>query len=192
VIGACMSDSGADKFFEVVGGLVLVVGLVYGGSGAGPTASSGAPGTSTDSTTRINRSSTSSRSTPSTNIPGGPLMMCSGTVIKERSHTNSSGTLTVRVYYSPYNGGRNCAVATTGESAFSGPRGVFKINLHFTAYHGSRWPKYAHHTSSASASRSGAVYVTNADNRCIVSTATFTPRDGGKKIKVTSGRTGCK
>jgi hypothetical protein len=186
-----MSDSGTDNFFEVVGGLLLVVGLVYGGSGAVPSASSGASGSDTGSSSRVNTSSTTTRSAPSTNIPGGTLMMCSGTVIKERSHTNSSGTLTVRVYYSPNNGGRNCAVATTGASAFSGPRGVVKINLHFTAYHGSRWPKYAHHTSSASASRSGAVYITNADNRCVVSTATFTPRDGGKKIKVSSGRTGC-
>ena len=53
-----------------------------------------------------------STTVPSTNIPGGTLFMCSGRLISTDSVALGSGTLTLQVYYSPDNGGRNCAVAT--------------------------------------------------------------------------------
>jgi len=192
-----MSDDGTDTFFGVVGGLVVLVGLAMGGGGAAPTAPSGAPSptptsfTSAGTGQRPTTTTTRATNSTSTNIPGGPLMVCTGTVIEQKTRTTSSGTMTVQVYYSPINGGRNCAVATTGGNVFSGQRGTVKINLHFTSYEGKRWPRYARHTSASNATRSGSVYLDNTDNRCVRSTASFRPSTGGKIVIVTSGRTGC-
>lgn len=188
-----MSDSGTDTFFGVIAVLAIVVGITAGAGGATTTTTpSGTPtSTPTSLISAAGNRSTGPADGTTTNIPGGTLLMCTGTVIEEKTRTTRSGTLTVQVYYSPINGGRNCAVATTGGNAFAGQRGIIKINLHFTAYQGKRWPRYARHNSGTNATRSGSVYLDDTDHRCVRSTASFRPATGGKIVIVTSGRTGC-
>jgi hypothetical protein len=180
-----MSDEGTDNF---VGGallLLLIFGLV--------TAARGVPITSTPTTppaTPPPVTTTVPPTTPqSTNIPGGTLFMCSGQVISTDSAPLGSGTLTLQVYYSPVNGGRNCAVATrTGTLS---QRGQMYTTLRFDSYGGRRWPRFAYHTSTANAGRSGGVYLDDTDGRCVRARVEYVPTDGGSETIVNSGRVGC-
>ena len=182
-----MSDEGTDNF---VGGallLLLIFGLVTAAQGGVTTP----PPTTTPATPPPVTTTTGPPSTtvPSTNIPGGVLYMCSGRIVSTDSAPLGSGTLTLQVYYSPDNGGRNCAVATRTSTA--GLPGQMYTTLRMEGYDGRRWPGFAYHRSSAYSPRSGGVYLDDTDGQCIRARVAFVPTSGGSETIVNSGRIGC-
>jgi hypothetical protein len=180
-----MSDSGTDTFVGVVLVLVAVVAIASAAGGE-PAAAPTVEITPTRSATTVTPASTSRAST---NIPTGTLFTCTGTVISTDSVALGSGSLTIQVYYSPTAGGRNCALAT--RSGPAGQRGQLVTSLKFNSYDGQRWPRYAEHRSAASATRSGAVYLDDTDDKCVRARAKFTPAGGGRPVTVSSGAVGC-
>jgi hypothetical protein len=179
-----MADS-ADTFFGVIVTLAVITAVVQGANGGTvPTASN--PGTNSTTTSRV-----SAASTQSTNIPNGTLFTCSGEVISTDTVDVGGGAMTLQVYYSPTNGGRNCAVVTkTGTAAQR--RGQLVITLQFNNYDGRQWPRYAIARSRPNATRVGGVYLDNTDNRCVRAWARFLPADGERAVTVRSGRVGCR
>ena len=174
---------------KITGNLVflLIFGLVTaarGGVSAPPTTTP--PVTEPRVTTTMPPPSTTQTST---NIPGGTLFMCSGDLISSDSAPLGTGTLTLQVYYSPVNGGRNCAVAS--RTFTSSQPGQMYTTLRFDSYDGRNWPRFAYHRSTAYAGRSGGVYLDDADGRCVRARVTFIPTDGSSQTIVNSGRVGC-
>ena len=180
-----MTDSGTDTFVGVVLTLVAVVAIASAAGGE-PAAAPSVEVTPRPSATTI---SPASVTRASTNIPAGTLFTCTGTVISTDSVALGSGSLTIQVYYSPTNGGRNCALAT--RSGPAGQRGQLTTSLKLDSYDGRRWPRYAEHRSAAYATRSGAVYLDATDDKCVRGRAKFTPEGGGSPVTVSSGAVGC-
>ena len=180
-----MTDSGTDTFVGVMLAIVAVVAIASA-AGTEPAAAPSVEVTPTRPATTISPAS-GTRST--TNIPTGTLFMCTGTVISTDSVALGSGSLTLQVYYSPINGGRNCAVAT--RSGPVGQRGQMMTTLKFNSYDGRRWPRYAEHRSPPYATRSGSVYLDDTDDKCVRARVKFTPEGGGTPVTVSSGAVGC-
>ena len=183
-----MSDQGTDTFVGVVA-VLAVIGAVASAAGGG----TGTPSNNPTPTVTVSPTPTvaaTTRATASSNIPGGPMLACPGMVIADRTTTNATaGDVNLKVYYSPANGGQNCAVAT--RSGWSGPRGQLVITLRFADYDGRRWPRLATHRSTTYAMRSGAVYLNDTDDRCVSARARFEPTSAGPSVTVSTGRVGC-
>ena len=133
-----MSDEGTDNF---VGGALLLL-LIFGLYAAAQGGVTTPPSTTTPATPPpVTTTGTPNSTTQATtNIPGGTLFMCSGELISTDSVAVGSGTMTLRVYYAPVNGGRNCAVATrTGAASLPGQ---MYTTLRFDDYDGDRWPNF--------------------------------------------------
>lgn len=184
-----MSDQGTDTFVGVVLALVVVAGVV---AAAGGVSAGGSPNSPGNSTTLGSRSPQvgATEATAASNIPGGTLSGCSGTVIANRNRRSAAiGDLNLKVYYNPSNGGQNCAIATrTGR--WSGPRGRLVITLRFADYNGESWPGLATHRSKNYATRTDGVYLNNADDRCVSARVRFKPASG-KSVSLDTGRIGC-
>ena len=144
-----MADS-ADTFFGVIVGLAVITAMVAAANG-GTVPTAGNPGINTTTTSRI-----APASTQSTNIPNGTLFTCSGEVISTDTVDVGGGAMTLQVYYSPTNGGRNCAVVTKTGTATQ-RRGQLVITLQFNNYDGRQWPRYAIARSRPNATRVGGV-----------------------------------
>lgn len=185
-----MSDQGTDTFVGVVA-VFVVIGLVVNAAGG----ASDPPAKTTTATTQSSKQSTtqrtSTRVSPSSNIPGGPLLTCPGTKITDRTQANASlGDLRLRVYYNPKDGGRNCAVATrTG--GLTSPPGQMTLTLRFADYDGRRWPKLATQRTGSNARNVGAVYLDDTGNKCVSARVRFRPSGGGQQTWVDTGRIGC-
>jgi hypothetical protein len=182
-----MSDEGTDNFVGGVLLLLLIFGLVTAARGgpmtSPPTTRSATPPPVTTTTGPPNTTSST------TNIPGGTLFTCSGDLISTDSAPLGTGTLTLQVYYSPVNGGRNCAVATrTGTASL---RGQMYTTLRFNSYDGRNWPRFAYHRSSTLSGRSGGVYLDDTEGRCVRARVAFVPTAGGGETILNSGRVGC-
>jgi hypothetical protein len=190
-----MAKKGDDSWVGLVVGLVIAVALVSAVNGdpltgaAQPESSAPTPTPTARTVTVRPASVTSARE--QTNIPGGALFGCSGTVISEKTAGRGASAVNLKVFYADSAGGRNCAVASKVGSAArrSGP---IQITLRFADSSANTWPTLAEHRSIAAASRSGAVYLDGTDGRCIRAEARFTPDDGSKTVTVSSGRTGCR
>jgi hypothetical protein len=126
----------------------------------------------------------------STNIPGGPLSSCPGWVIGQGTGGHDVEALTLKVYYSPVAGGRNCAVAIKGGAVGSQSR--IAVSLQFTGYTGTSWPSYAYHRTSRPAWRSGAVYLNDTDRRCVDATAIYRSTPSAKPRTVHVRKIGCR
>jgi hypothetical protein len=179
-----MADS-ADTFLGVVVTLAVITAIASGASG-GTVPPASIPGTNPTTTT----SRVPTISTQSTNIPNGTLFICSGKLISTDTVDAAGGALTLQVYYSPINGGRNCAVVIKSGRAVE-RSGTLVTTLQFHSYDGRRWPRYATARSSANATRSGGVYLDATDDRCVRASARFVPAGGGKSVTVRSGKVGC-
>ncbi len=184
-----MADSGTDSFVGVILVLVAVVAVIASVNGD-PLAPTSSPSSTPTSTPTARTLRTSTAASTSTNIPGGPLFACGGDVIANRSAGRGTAAVGLRVYYSTTAGGRNCAVATRADT-LNRRKGQLSITLRFASYDGTSWPRLARHRSSPNALRSGAVYLDDTDDRCVVARAVFTPADGGKPTTVSTGRVGC-
>jgi hypothetical protein len=178
-----MADS-ADTFLGLVATLAVITAVATGANG-GTLPASGTPGGGT------NTSRFAAASTKSSNIPGGTLFACGGKVISTDTANVGGGAMTLQVYYSPVNGGRNCAVVTKTGTAVQRP-GQLVITLQFNSYDGRKWPRYAIARSAANAGRAGGVYLDNTDDRCVRAWARFLPSGGGKAVTVRSGKVGCR
>lgn len=181
-----MADS-ADTFFGVVITLAVITAIVSGANGGTvPTAGSTTQRSSTTTTSRVTIGSTQS-----SNIPGGTLFACSGQLISTDTTDAGGGALTLQVYYSPVDGGRNCAVVTKTGTVVRRP-GQLVTTLQFHSYDGRKWPRYAIARSTANASALGGVYIDKTDNKCVRAWSRFMPNGGGRPVTVTSGKVGCK
>ena len=178
-----MADS-ADTFLGLVATLAVITAVVSGANG-GTVPAAGTPGRSTTSTSRF-----AAASTQSSNIPGGTLFSCGGNLISTDTANVGGGAMTLQVYYSPVNKGRNCAVVTKTGTAVQRP-GQLVITLQFNSYDGRKWPRYAIARSIPNASRVGGVYLDNTDDRCVRAWARFLPSGGGKTVTVKTGKVGC-
>jgi hypothetical protein len=178
-----MADS-TDTFFGVVISLAVITAIASGASGGTVPTTTTNPGTN-----RTNTSAVFPASAQSTNIPSGTLLTCGGELISTDTVDAGGGALTLEVFYSPVNGGRNCAIATKTGSAVQ-RRGQLVTTLQFHSYDGRKWPRYA--IARSNGNRSGAVYLDNTDDRCVRAWARFLPEDGGRSATVTSGRVGCR
>ena len=176
-----MADS-ADTFFGVVISLAVITAIASGASGGT------VPTTTISGTSRSNAVSPASARS-STNIPSGTLLTCGGELISTDTVDAGGGALTLEVFYSPVNGGRNCAIATKTGSAAQRD-GQLVTTLQFHSYDGRKWPRYAIHRTTAN--RSQAVYIDNTNDRCVRAWSRFLPEDGGRSTTVTSGRVGCR
>jgi hypothetical protein len=126
-----------------------------------------------------------------TNIPGGPFTACPGWVIGRGTGGHDVEAVTLKVYYSPVAGGRNCAIATKG-GGYVGSDSTISVSLHFTSYGGTSWPSYAYHNTNRPASRTGAVYLDQTDRRCVDASAIYTPSPGAKARIVHVRKIGCR
>jgi hypothetical protein len=181
-----MADS-ADTFLGVVTSLAVITAIVAGANGGvAPTS-----GTSVSNRTTTNTSRVTAASNQSTNIPNGTLFSCSGQRISTDTVNAGGGALTLEVFYSPVNGGRNCAVVTKTGTAVNRP-GQLVTTLQFHSYDGRKWPRYAIARSVPNATRAGGVYLDNTDDKCVRAWARFLPAGGGKTITVKSGKVGCR
>jgi hypothetical protein len=180
-----MADS-ADTFLRTIVALAVITAIATAASGGTLPSGGSNPGTRSATTSRL-----SPASTQSTNIPKGTLFTCSGKVISTDTADLGGGAMTLEVYYSSTNGGRNCAVVTKTGTATK-RRGQMVITLQFNNYDGRKWPRYAIARSRPNATRVGGVYLDNTDDRCVRAWARFLPSDGEKSVTVKSGRVGCR
>ena len=178
-----MADS-ADTFFGVIITLAVITAIATGANG-GTVPTSSTPGTSRTTTSRL-----STASTQSTNIPNGTLFTCGGERISTDTSNAGGGALTLEVFYSSVNGGRNCAVVTKTGTAVQ-RRWQLVTTLQFHSYDGRKWPRYAIARSTPNATRAGGVYIDKTDNKCVRAWSRFLPEDG-PTATVKSGRVGCR
>jgi hypothetical protein len=168
--------------------LALIGYAVGGGSWTSSTA-----GTTTPNPTPIYTTtpgSTTATSKSGTNIPGGTLQSCPGKVIANKTATSSNGSVNLKIYFSPHHGDRNCAVAT----AFGWPnktQGRLTVRLRFADYNGNQWPESAVATSQPHTTQLTGVYLDDTYNRCVNSSATYTPFTGMNPVTVRIGPVGC-
>jgi hypothetical protein len=180
-----MADDSTDAAF---GFIIFILFLALLGYAAGGISSSTAGTTTTGvPTTTTTTPSTTSRT--ETNIPGGTLETCKGTVVANKTARSSNGNVNLKVYFTEDND-RNCAVATR----FGWPsrtQGRLSVRLRFSDYEGTQWPEYAVAWSQPHTTQLGGVYLDDTYNRCVSASATFTPFTGMDKVTVSMGPIGC-
>jgi hypothetical protein len=180
-----MADDATDTAFGFIVFILFLALLGYAASGV----SSSTAGTTTTGwpTTTTTTPPTTSRT--ETNIPGGTLESCKGTVVANKTARSSNGNVNLKVYFSEDND-RNCAVATR----FGWPprtQGRLSVRLNFSDYEGTNWPEYAVAWSQPHTTQLGGVYLDDTYNRCVDASATFTPFTGMDKVTVSMGPIGC-
>ena len=126
----------------------------------------------------------------STNIPGGGLADCTGTVVAtESTPLGEDGGVTLQIYYADSNGGRTCAMVTKAGSARE-RRGELTVTLQLHNYDGRRWPRYATHRHRGMEPRSAGIYLDETNGRCVRAEARFDP-DRGRQVILSTGKIGC-
>src|SRR5215213_2649441 len=126
----------------------------------------------------------------STNIPGGGLAYCTGTVVAtESAPLGGVGGVTLQIYYADSNGGRTCAMVTKTGTARD-QRGELTVTLQLHNYDGRRWPRYANHDHRGTDPRSAGVYLDETNGRCVRAKARFDP-DRGRAVTLSTGKIRC-
>jgi hypothetical protein len=164
--------------------LAIVAAIVFAAAGITPTSSNrslgeilgtmGNPGTTTP-TTAVRGS----------NIPTGTLVSCPGFIVGQRT----ASSLTLRVYYSPENGGTNCVSGTHNGSI--GSTDYVRTEIRLSRYSGSSWPSYATATGGYGQETVTGAYITNTDNLCVSANVTYFPA-GGASRSVSMRRFACR
>lgn len=187
---------------ELVGILILIAVLVFAASAGGSYGSSTAnphPTTTTTAPTTAPPTVTPTEVPPAkttthystTNIPGGPFAGCPGWVIGRGTGGHDVEAVTLKVYYSPAAGGRNCAIAIKG-GGYVGSNSSLAVSLSFTSYSGTSWPSYAYHSTNRPASRTGGVYLNDTNQRCVNASAIYRPSPGSTPRIVHMRKIGCR
>jgi hypothetical protein len=126
----------------------------------------------------------------STNIPGGGLADCAGTVVAtESAPLGADGAVTLQVHYADSNDGRTCAMVTKTGTARN-RRGELTVTLQLHNYDGRRWPRYATHLHKGTDPRSAGIYLDESNGRCVRAEARFDP-DRGRAVTLSTGKIGC-
>jgi hypothetical protein len=183
---------------ELIGILILVAVLVFAAhAGGGAEATNPYPETTP---TAANPTTVPPRTkephvrttTPKaiTNVPGGGLTSCPGWVIGHGTGGHDVEAVTLKVYYSPVAGGRNCAIAIKGGAV--GRNSTIAVSLSFTSYSGTAWPRYAYYSTNRPAWRTRAVYLDDTNRRCIDASAIYRPSPGSKTRIVHVRKIGCR
>jgi len=183
-----MADDATDTAFGFIIFILFLALLGYAAGGS--TWPSSTAGTTTPKPTYTTPPTTTSTGRSETNIPGGPLESCPGRIIANKTDSSSSGSVNIKVYFSPNHGDRNCAVGTR----FGWPdktQGQLTVRMRFNDYHGTQWPEYAVVTSQPHTTQVGGVYLDDTYNRCVTASTTFTPFTGMDKVTVSTGPVGC-
>jgi hypothetical protein len=184
-----MADDSTDTAFGFII-FILFLALLGYAAGGSTWPSSTAGTTSTPNPTYTTTPTNTSTSRTTTNIPGGALQSCPGRIIANKTDSSSSGSVNIKVYFSPDHGDRNCAVGTQ----FGWPaktQGRLTVRLRFSDYHGTQWPEYAVVTSQPHTTQVGGVYLDDTYNRCVTAAATYTPFTGMDAVTVSTGAVGC-
>jgi len=182
-----MADDTTDSIFGFIVFLLFLALLGAAASGVYPRSSAG-----TTTTTRpvAPYTTTPSTTTGNSNIPGGPLKSCPGTLIANKTGSSSDGKVNLKIYFSSVDGDQNCAVG----SAYGWPsktQGSLRVTLRFTDSGGNQWPQYAWASGGPHTTSVGGVYLTDTYNRCVTGTATYTPFNGLAPATAKIGPTGC-
>jgi len=126
----------------------------------------------------------------STNVPGGGLAECPGTVVATESvAVGEQGGVALRLYYADRDGGRTCAMVTKTGAARE-QRGELTVSLQLHNYDGRRWPRYATHRHRGMEPRSVGIYLDETNGRCVRAEARFDP-DRGRAVALSTGKVGC-
>jgi hypothetical protein len=189
---------------EIIGVLILIAVLVFAAHAGGGSASSTTSTPESQATAQATATATTTipptenkppvkTTTPAstTNIPGGPFASCPGWVIGHGTGGHDVEAVTLKVYYSPVAGGRNCAIAFKG-GGHVGDDSTLSVSLNFSSYSGTSWPSYAYHSTNRPASRTGAVYLDDTNKRCIDASAIYRPEPGSKPRIVHVRKIGCR
>ena len=182
-----MADDTTDSLFGFIVFLLFLALLGAAASGVYPRSSAG-----TTTTTRPVAPYTNTQSTTTTygsNIPGGPLKSCPGTMIANKTASSRDGKVNLKIYYSSVDGEQNCAVG----SAYgwpTGAQGSLRVTLQFSDHDGNQWPEYAWATGGPHTTSVGGVYLSDTYNRCVTGTATYTPYNGLHPATAKIGPTG--
>jgi hypothetical protein len=184
---------------EIIGVLILIAVLVFAAHAGGGSASSTTsyPTATATATTTIPPKETEppvKTKTPdddTTNIPGGAYASCPGWVIGHGTGGHDVEAVTLKVYYSPVAGGRNCAIAYKG-GGYVGDDSTLSVSLSFSSYNGESWPSYAYYSTNHPASRTRAVYLDDTNKRCIDASAIYRPEPGSKARIVHVRKIGCR
>jgi len=186
-----MADDATDTAFGFIVFILFLALLGAAASGTWPSSSAGTTTTPKPTTTYTTTPSTTTATAKDvTNIPGGPLTKCPGTVIANKTESTNEGSVNLKIYFSPEHHDRNCAVGTR----FGWPaktQGRLTVSLRFSDYSGNQWPEYAFFSSQPHTTQVGGVYLDDTYNRCITGAATFTPYNGMGNVSVRIGPTGC-
>jgi hypothetical protein len=186
-----MADDATDAAFGFILFVLFLALLGYAASGGTWSSTAGTTTTTNPSpiyTTTPGPTTATSRAT--TNIPGGTLASCPGKVIANKTETSNNGSVNLKIYFSTKHGDRNCAVAT----AFGWPsktQGRLTVRLRFSDYSGTQWPEYAQASSQPHTNVLTGVYIDDTYNRCVTSSATYTPFTGMSPVTVRIGSVGC-
>ena len=185
-----MADDATDTAFGFIVFILFLALLGAAASGTWPSSSAGTTTTPHPTATYTTTPNTTSTAKDVTNIPGGPLATCPGTVIANKTASSSDGNVNLKIYFSPEHHDRNCAVGTR----FGWPaktQGRLTVSLRFSDYSGTQWPEYGVFSSQPHTTQIGGVYLDDTYNRCVTGTATFTPFNGMSRARVRIGPTGC-
>jgi hypothetical protein len=183
-----MADDSTDSAFGFIVFILFLALLGAAASGAFP--SSGTTTTTRPVAPYTTKPSTTTTTGYGSNIPGGPLKSCPGTMIANKTASSGDGKVNLKIYFSPVDGDQNCAVG----SAYGWPsktQGSLRVSLQFSDSDGNQWPEYAWAASQPHTTSVGGVYLIDTYNRCVTGTATYTPFNGLRPATVKIGPTGC-
>jgi hypothetical protein len=182
---------------ELIGILILVAVLVFAAhAGGGAEATNPYPETkptaANPTTVPPTKEPHVRKTTPkaTTNIPGGAFTSCPGWVIGRGTGGHDVEAVTLKVYYSPVAGGRNCAIAIKGGAV--GWDSTIAVSLSFTSYSGTSWPRYAYYNTNRPAWRTRAVYLDDTNRRCVDASAIYRPSPGSSPRIVHVRKIGCR
>jgi hypothetical protein len=183
-----MADDTTDSLFGFIIFLLFLALLGAAASGVYPTSSAGTTTTTKPVAPYTNTPSTTTRY--GSNMPGGPLKSCPGTMIANKTASSSDGKVNLKIYFSSVDGDQNCAVG----SAYGWPaktQGSLRVTLRFSDHDGNQWPEYAWATSGPHTTSLGGVYLSDTYNRCVTGTATYTPYNGLSPATAKINHAGC-
>jgi hypothetical protein len=183
---------------ELIGIAILVSVLVFAAHAGGDAGATNYPypestPTAANPTTVPPRKEPHVRKTTpkaTTNIPGGAFTSCPGWVIGRGTGGHDVEAVTLKVYYSPVAGGRNCAIAIKGGAV--GWDSTIAVSLSFTSYSGTSWPRYAYYNTNRPAWRTRAVYLDDTNRRCVDASAIYRPSPGSSPRIVHVRKIGCR
>ncbi len=114
-----------------------------------------------------------------TNIPGGAVAACPGTVV----FSGTENGLTLRIFYSPEAGGTNCSSVTRTGAVDANSYLTTEIRVSRTFPESNSWPDYAAVGGAFGADMVTGAYVTGTTNLCVTANGKYFPA-GGEPVAI--------